>query len=393
MSSILKKLQYLEFPECTKEALNYIVRNYASDPHRGVPGRAGASENIAVEVAQEYIIDMSRRKGHKHRKLNAVHELQLLEMLCSALQEAPEHACYSIFSAIFGGHVDPFKINLMTQLVSMAISVSCGPVLGCAAIWMQEQGSQSQSVCDLAQKLVDDYCMLYPNVSKAFKNLPKVSSLFTCNFMTALTTIYPYTDASKSPPPVLLECIVDWISSDSCLCSDSVRLVRIQSTFTCPIGGLVRWCILGPLVTASSGSDKNASGHSKMEQSSALKAVTFTDEKLQSLFPRLHLAVLQSLQAYKSMELQEHLLTFTDLFIVSKTLAVFYKGGQCSEQLLPVVNTSTDRLAQIIQVALTTNSLPGKFDIRQVCEGLPQNRLMQMILTMRYGKQEPMDLS
>lgn len=41
--------------------------------------------------------------------------------------------------------------------------------------------------------LVDDYCLLYPDVSDTFKNLPKVSSLFTCNFVTALTTIYPYT--------------------------------------------------------------------------------------------------------------------------------------------------------------------------------------------------------
>ena len=171
-----------------------------------------------------------------------------------------------------------------------------------------------------------------------------------------------YLDASKSPPPALLECIVDWISNDSCLCSDSVRLVRIQSTFTCPIGGLVRWCILGPLVTNSCDADAKKSEMSKNEQS--LKAVKFSSEKLQNLFSMLHLAVLQSLQAYKSMGLQEHLLTFTDLFIVSKTLAVFYKGGQCSEQLMSVVNISTDRLSQIIQVALTTKSLSGNMFLK-----------------------------
>lgn len=162
---------------------------------------------------------------------------------------------------------------------------------------------------------------------------------------------------------MLLECIVDWISANSRLCSDSVRLVRIQSTFTCPIGGLVRWCILGPLVTATVNIDKTTlpSVSTQKENSSDLKNKnTFSSEKLQSLFSRLHLAVLQSLQAYRSMELQEHLLTFTDLFIVSKTLIVFFKGGQCSEHFLPFVNTSTDRLAQIIQVALTTKSLPGK---------------------------------
>ena len=67
MSSILKKLQYLEFPECTKEALSYLVRTCASDPHRGVPGRSAAGENVVSEVAQDYIVEMSRKKGHKHR--------------------------------------------------------------------------------------------------------------------------------------------------------------------------------------------------------------------------------------------------------------------------------------------------------------------------------------
>lgn len=57
--------------------------------------------------------------------------------MCLALQEAPENSRFSIFSAIFGGHVDPVKISLMTKLVSMAISISCGPVLGCVALWMQ----------------------------------------------------------------------------------------------------------------------------------------------------------------------------------------------------------------------------------------------------------------
>lgn len=395
MSNIMIKLQYLEFPECTREALNYLVRNFSSESPRGVPGRGGGMENFAKEIAQEYIVDVSRRKGQNSRKLNAVHEFQLLEMLCSTLHEAPEHACYSIFSVIFGGHVDPNKINLMTKLVSMAISISCGPVLGCTALWMQEQGSQSQPVCDLAQRLVDDYCMLYPNISMSFRNLPAVSSLFTCNFVTALTTIYPYTDISKAPPPVLLECVVDWISADSCLCSDSVRLVRIQSTFTCPIAGLIRWCILGPLVTMETGGINKSSVAAQNENCSANSNSSqgLHQEKLKTQFSKLHFGVLQSLQAYRSMELNETLLTYADLYIVSRTVASYYKGGQCPENVLQVVTMATDRLAQIIQVGLTTRSLSGKLDVRQICEGLPQNRLMQMIVSMRYGSREAMDVS
>jgi len=57
----------------------------------------------------------------------------------------------------------------------------------------QEQGSQSQAVCDLAKAVVEEYVLLYPGVGPGFRSLPHVSTLFTCNFVTALTTIYTYT--------------------------------------------------------------------------------------------------------------------------------------------------------------------------------------------------------
>ena len=168
-------------------------------------------------------------------------------------------------------------------------------------------------------------------------------------------------DASKTPPPELLECIVDWISADPCLCSDSVRLVRIRSNFTCPLGGLVRWCILGPLVT-SCGS--NFSVPSSTSSSSIplenVASPKMSIEKLMAMFSKLHLGALVSLQAYRSMELNEHLFTYADMHVVSKTLVAYYRIGQCPKHVLDIINISVDRLAQLIQVALTTRSLSGK---------------------------------
>lgn len=166
----------------------------------------------------------------------------------------------------------------------------------------------------------------------------------------------PISDASKSPPPELLECIVEWISADPCLCSDSVRLVRIRSNYTCPLGGLVRWCILGPLVI-SCGS--KISHPSASTSSSSTEKTAESDEKLMKLFSKLHLGVLVSLQAYKSMELNEHLFTYADMYLVSKTLAAYYRNGQCLQQVQEMVSVSVDRLAQMIQLALTTNSISG----------------------------------
>ncbi|XP_052791133.1 integrator complex subunit 15-like isoform X1 [Mya arenaria] len=394
MSATLARLQYLDFPECSQEALIFLVKHFSSEARHGVPGRTSPGEKLAIDVAQEFIVELYKRKYHRKMKLNAVHELQLLEMVCRTLQECPEQACYKAFTAIFGGHIEAAKITLMTKLVSMAISVSCGPVLRCVALWMQEQGSQSQCVCDVAQQVVEDYGQLYPGLGPAFRALPSVSSLFTCNFVTAITTIYTYTDVSKTPPKELLECIVDWISSDPCLCSDSVRLVRIQANFTCPLGGLIRWCILGPIVTSMAG-ESNSSVQGGTSAAKDLKQTNTQDSKLMSLFSKLHLGVLLCLQAYQSMELNEQLFSYGDIFIVSKTLSSYYRGGQCREELIDAINTAVDRLAQIIQMALATKSLSDKFDFLQVREGLPPNRLLDMMLSMKYATQrtEAMDLS
>lgn len=80
-----------------------------------------------------------------------------------------------------------------------------------------------------------------------------------------------------------------------------------------------------------------------------------------NLFSKLHLGVLVSLQAYRSMELNEQLFTYPDMYVVSKTLVAYYRNGQCPKQVQEMISISVDRLAQIIQVALTTKSMSGKF--------------------------------
>jgi len=79
-----------------------------------------------------------------------------------------------------------------------------------------------------------------------------------------------------------------------------------------------------------------------------------------AMFSKLHLGALVSLQAYRSMELNEHLFTYADMHVVSKTLVAYYRIGQCPKHVLDIINISVDRLAQLIQVALTTRSLSGK---------------------------------
>ena len=83
--------------------------------------------------------------------------------------------------------------------------------------------------------------------------------------------------------------------------------------------------------------------------------------KLLNLFSKLHLGVLVSLQAYKSMELNQELFSFGDLYILAKVLNSYFMQGHKSDEVAQVLSTCVDRLAQVIQVSLQTRSLHGKF--------------------------------
>ncbi|KAK3091617.1 hypothetical protein FSP39_021248 [Pinctada imbricata] len=350
MSKILRKLSYLAFPECSRQALQYLTTCVTSaNAHDvSIPGLDGADH--AAEVCHEYILFNSGGRRGGIQKLNSIQELNLLEMISTCLDQAPQSSRYRIFVIIFGGSPDPQKINLFTKLVSMALSLSVGSVLDCAALWMQEHGCHSKAVCDLSHKLVEDYCILFTDVSKTFQKLPTVSALFTCNFITAVTSIYPFNgNIFQRPPPLgLLQYITNWISSDPCLCFESVRLIRIQANFSCPLSGLVQWCILGHLVMES-----RHSSSSNFSDSDRSKTI--------DILSKLHFGVLQSLQAYRSMELNQELFTMSQFVSLSQTLMQIVEKEEFQNK--DSLNMLVERIGQMIQVAILTKSLKvnGKF--------------------------------
>jgi hypothetical protein len=148
-----------------------------------------------------------------------------------------------------------------------------------------------------------------------------------------MLTFFP---AFQKPPPLsLLRYITEWVTSDPCLCSESVRLSRIQANFSCPFMGLVQWCILGHLYTQCQ--------------------VTNETEKNEvlGLLSKLHFGILQSLFAYKSMELNQTLFYMPHFVSLSQALMQLHKGCKNEETL----NLLIEKIGQVIQVAMVTGSL------------------------------------
>lgn len=372
-AKILQKLRVLDFPECSKQAINYLVSCFTTTDHGSLPGLSGAPENLAQEVSKDFILFSFQNQRGK-RRLNAMQELHLLEMLCTALDDISQGSRYSLFNVIFGGKHDIIKTNLLTKLVSLALSVKSGAVLDCTALWMQEQGCHSDGVCKLAHGIVEEFCLLYPNVSESFLGLPRVSPLFTCNFISAAVTIFYFNDNHNIPPLGLLEAITEWIATDSCLCFESVRLVRIQSSFSCPVFGLFRWCILGHLVTSCN--------HEK-------KLDVDTTTKTFNLLSKLHLCILQNLQHYKSMELNQILFHLQDFLSISTAVRQFHQTWNISDDNFYML---IERIGQVLQVAIVTNSLRIDQEtdgLKELCKILPQNRLLKIIHTHHLQKGSP----
>ena len=56
MPNMMKRLQRLDFPECTREALEYIVSAFASQDRSAIPGLSGGPETVVGEVCQAFVL-------------------------------------------------------------------------------------------------------------------------------------------------------------------------------------------------------------------------------------------------------------------------------------------------------------------------------------------------
>lgn len=385
--NILGRLFRLSFPDCTREALSFLT-SYISQDCPSIPGLNANTEQVIVEICQEFVLFQSTRGPPK--KLSAVQELNLLDLICSCFKEAPEKSKYRIFNLMFGAHCNGSGI-LLTKLVSLALSTRCAPVLFCVAIWMQERDSLSPDVKNLTHRLVSDYCLLYPDPSSVFCKLPSVSPLFACNFITSATSYYSFGGADSLPPLSLLQHVSDWVSQDNTVCCESLRQATIHHAYTTPVPGLTGWCVRGPLVCSqllagAKASPSTAAAVYKGGSESMQAQVT----SLLACLDKLHLALLQSLVFSACVHLSPGLLSAGDLAHITHTLTVVFplqanSPAESREEEAAAIGVALERLAQILQVASGTGTyISDRGKIKEMesiaRHKLPYNRLLSMVL-------------
>lgn len=357
-TDIKQSLRKLDFPICVKESLRTIEKLCLSI--NGL-GRAQSIKqtDFAMELIAEFVFCEVDRRGFKRKKLSAIQELMLLEVVCDYLSHPNINEVWrnSIFMSLFpSSHGD--RSRLLVKLVSLSISINNSSVLSATAVLIQQVGCTSKFSIQLAQGLVNDHFILVPKGNSSLQDLPTIAPLFTANFLTAVAEIYYGTDKSclVPPPSRLLEVVTLWVADNPSLCitaliinlQPALPLGGIPMPAVTPYAGLFKWCVLSPL-------------YAPIED--------------YSLYSQLHLALLNSLfENEKSVSGNNVISTQSLSTIVS--LIIKTEGDNKTKQ-----QDSINIFAQAVHMALHTRCVYGnKQDMLTQLELLSSNQLMSIVI-------------
>ncbi|KAG8296903.1 uncharacterized protein C7orf26 homolog isoform X2 [Homalodisca vitripennis] len=357
-TEIKHSLRKLDFPSCVKESLKTIEKLCLSSHGLGRT-QSIKQTDFAMELITEFVFCEVDRRGFKKRKLSAIQELLLLEVLCDYLSHPNINEVWrnSIFMSLFpSSHGE--RSRLLVKLVSLSISINNSSVLNATAVLIQQVGCTSKFSIQLAQGLVNDHFILMPKGNGSLQDLPIIAPLFTANFLTAVTEMYYSSDRSilTPPPSRLLEVITQWVGENPSLCITAL-IVNLQPALplggipmpaVTPYAGLFKWCVLSPLY----GSDETA-----------------------SLYSQLHLSLLNSLLENEKTVSGNNVISAQSL---SSIVALIYKsnGKDRTKQ-----QDSINIFAQAVHMALYTRCVYGnKQDMLVQLETLSSNQLMSVVI-------------
>ncbi|XP_031419573.1 uncharacterized protein C7orf26 homolog isoform X2 [Clupea harengus] len=392
MSDIRHSLLRRDPLSAAKEALYHLDISLGSALQTsGGSGGSPPIEKSSVDLVEEFIFHAPKdNRNVQTKRLSCLQELQLLEIMCSYFQEQSRDGVrHLIFSALFGlqgNQVDDSRMAMLSKLVSMAIAVGRVPILECAATWLQ----RSHAVCcvRVARVLVDDYCKVVPGSAHTLKQVFNTSPAFCCQFITAVTALYDLSSEDLTPPPALLEMVVDWITEDPRLLlltflntpvpAGSQSRGCLELT---PLLGLLRWSVKAPLANQRNRKHALANGHAELEKGAG-KGVEYDE-----LYSKLHLSVLQVFLMLQVHLTEKNLIGQLSVLQWEHVVGLVDEVGRLGEELNPLhaaghVQLALDRLAQAMQVAMATGALLcARDELRPLCSRLPHNNLMQLVMS------------
>jgi Domain of unknown function (DUF4507) len=199
---------------------------------------------------------------------------------------------------------------------------------------------------------------IFLNVKFLKPLLSVVAPFFAANFMAAVADLYLNTAQDKmiTPPDLLLVTFTEWLSENPALsiCQQNYALApgAIAMPVVTPLAGLIRWCVLAPLVKEEK--DEN--------------------------YSKLNLALLQSLMAANNTTiLNAQNLCYIAIQLKNRIeyLIIEEKRLESDE----AIQLSLERFAQALQLALVSRCVYGHIQqLMNLLESLPHNGLLLIVI-------------
>ncbi|XP_065296471.1 integrator complex subunit 15 [Dermacentor albipictus] len=368
MTDVRVSLRKIEFPTVVYEALRQIQMLLANE------GRSPTYAHVAKEIAEEFVFqDYGQRRmtpqAHssaaqqmrrpRTRKLPAIRELQIIEIIASSFQNAKSDMCQKVFFILFPS-ADPsvmdVRVPLLSRLVSLSIALKNHNVLNCVGFWMHVCGCTSEPSLHIVRHVVGDYLSLIPSSAEMLKELANISPLFCASLATSLTHMTP-----TNPSRDVVDLLASWVRAQPLLCFTPMEAIPPQLYTQCLqtfIPGLVAWCVLAPL--------------GKTDARTAAEDA--------ELYSYLHYALLEMLiRAGQVTPRAPIVFPFLPSHYVVQVVETLKRGlATASPQ---GAELALNRLGQVLQAAFASKCVHGNLDVMfQTLRQLPSNRLLKIVL-------------
>lgn len=362
MTDVRASLRKMEFPTVIFEALRQMQKLLANE------GRSPTYAHVAKEIAEEFIFqdfDQQRRPGQQYqhsqrrRKMSAVRELQIIEIIATIFQAAKPDMCQKMFFILFPS-ADPAvmesRVAILSRFVSLSIALKSHNTLNCVGFWMHVCGCTSEPSLYIVQHVIGDYISLIPSSAEMLKELANISPLFCASLATSLTHMTP-----ANPSVEIVDLLASWVRAQPLLCFTPMEAIPPQLYTQCLqtfIPGLVAWCVLAPISTAvAANSDTQA-----------------------ELYSYLHYALLEMLiRAGQVTPRAPIVFPFLPSHYVVQVADTLKRASAPSSK---GVELALNRLGQVLQAAFASKCVHGNLEAMfQVLRQLPPNRLLRIVLS------------
>lgn len=132
-------------------------------------------EIIAEFIFLEGVIGQQPSNHDPLTTLSLIQEFQMAVVLADFFSKpAMDATRNAVFLSLFGGSLTISRQNVLTKLMSIAVSASLAPVLSAGGTWMQQLGPTSTCCKAVAISLVYDF-VVFSNHTQMLRSMPMVA--------------------------------------------------------------------------------------------------------------------------------------------------------------------------------------------------------------------------